>query len=292
MASPSILKVYNEKIKEHKRVEEVKRIKENNTANFEQNYRKHLRCENYKICQAPMIFAIRKGTGYFRTYQKAEHTCPYDKKTKITPNQHRKSNKKEVIKTNNKIPGDVGDPTASIEVKVKENEVYKSFEKIIEKLEKKWGLDTEKNTVYITNPIKSGTKREGRFVTVNLDLKSNENGEFIKNILRLRQLNAASIKDKHDGEARFVYGKVSDIKHLKKNKISIILENNYNAVFSNADQKRLGKRNNEFIKNINNLVGDTLLIPVVIHKNKNIKKFHSKYFGYLIPGLETLIWYI
>jgi hypothetical protein len=61
----TIQKAYNKKLQKLKGVDEVQNIKIGNPTDYENNYRKYLKCENFNSgCIAGIVFAIRKGTGY------------------------------------------------------------------------------------------------------------------------------------------------------------------------------------------------------------------------------------
>ncbi len=268
-------------------VKELKKIKEKEPEKFFTEFRDYLFCPNYNTgCKTPLVFAIRKGTPYLRTYPKKNHNdnpeiCPFEKK-ETHGRKKAKKNRTEIKE--GKIPTYLGIYQGNMGLKLDLKSVENSFLNIVKNLE---GVKNNKKNLTYDLPQKKGIKKTKRYIDVSVGVQKKENVETIKTIRGLRQLHAGAIDDIHQDAIRAVYGSITEVNELNDGRLSILLEKNFRVIFSKRELKKMK------IKITKNDVGRKIILPVVVYKSKKsvVKKLGNKFYGRTLKGLEYLICY-
>ena len=242
-------------------------------------------CENgyKKICMAPMCFVNRKGTVFFRTKPRKEHSPQCGAIKDIIEHTRQKNNKRSVVKVENPSPRYLGRTYNTITFSVSRIKLEDSFQKLIGKLLGVKIENSKQGIIYTKNAKSKGTKKEKQFADIDITTKASRKiGNLGK--LSLRQIHVSNIRDSHIDEVRFVYGKVKRVEIFKDNRVAVVLGENVRWVPKEEEFKALRKKNPTLYRLLTeepeNLAGKLLIVPAIILPSVPSirKKLGNKYY--------------
>jgi len=264
-------KAYNSKTGKIMNALEVHELKRRNLKKFLE-IKDYFFCENgYEgICMAPMSFVNRKGTVFFRTKPRKEHSLQCGASKDIIKSIHQKDKKRTVVKIEKPSPRYLGSTYNTISFSVNKIKLEDSFRKLVEKLSGTKIENPKPGTIYTKDAKSKGTKKERQFADIDITAKaSGKTGNLGR--ISLRQIHASNIRDLHIDEVRFVYGKVKRVEIIKGNKdnrVAVVLDENVRWVPKEEELKALRRKNHILYRLImeepKNLARKLLIVPAVI----------------------------
>jgi len=261
-------KAYNSKTGEIMNALEVHELKKRNPKKFSE-IKDYFFCENgyKKICMAPMSFVNRKGTVFFRTKPRKEHSPQCGASKDIIKGIHQKNEKRTVVKIEKPSPRYLGRTYNTISFSVNKAKLEDSFRKLVEKLSGTKIENPKQGTIYTKNAKSKGTKKERKFADIDITAKASRKTGNLGRI-SLRQIHASNIRDSHIDEVRFVYGKVKRVEIFKDNRVAVVLDENVRWVPKEKELKALRRKNHTLYRLLTeepeNLAGKLLIVPAII----------------------------
>jgi len=224
-------------------------------------------CENKKegICSAPMCFVNRKGTVFFRTKPRKEHSPQCGAIKDETKNERQKKKKKTVVKTEKTALRYLGGGH-NVKFSVDKAKLEDNFWKLVKKLSGAEIKNLKQGIVYTSDVENTGTRREGRFADIDATVKTYRKSDGLGRISL--QIHASNISDSHIGEVRFVYGRVERIEKIKNNRVAVVFNKNVRWAPEEEELEVLKEKNpilyRFLMEGPENLKGRLLIVPAII----------------------------